>query len=772
MSLFRALFLAISVFFLTFGSTNPDENFLVQWYSLMSNPQQECSLDAKSFNGDDNEQLTAAPVFETAKDCSEVEARWDYNFKSKVKVKKSGVFEGKGYISLPKKVKRDFLPEHNDYKFGFRHNKCIKLMSDDVKRIAGNFEGDHVEGHVKVDFHSGGYLIGQTRRSKLVGVVRYFDEANKLQNVTIYGDDGIENVVLNRDNKHKLYRLETRETRQMKRIYYTKDFVDVFNCEREESYLLSGCFLAKNLKVKADQCDIEITGDIGAPRDESELFKWNLEEGEKFYNDDADLYPKCSDEWKTENVVRTIKDWLKSLESTDPFWREGQDDSPPLNPDDEIAFNVSEYQGRFVVSSRSEVNVTTLDQKILTVTTWNDGAIRVKADRESSKSSDWSRLLQFDHKLLKLRGFQIELKDDESPLGLATIARVRNGKLHGNVRRHGRVITNPMTICGNHVFRGISYVGRFEDGIPVGPAWRLVVGEGVIYGEPDGNGKLTGDEIAYVYPDMVTALRGRFENGVMKEAEEVEVVACRCVKGILQLRFSQPSRGQTFAAGIPTKDSYGDQPSVTDPLDNRYIEVRESAVEHEVADEGAFAKVDIPPLTPITLYSGLFFRTDELNKYNDKGIREEFLDKGLADDKWKFTKYHGSVPECGFSITIPWNRASLDQYRAALGHKLNHSFRPNCEYSGVLDSPRFGLVRAFYTNRYIKKGEELFISYGYPVETGPPWYVDLYKKTKEQDGQEGFSEKNWAKYVDMLGDKKDSKNSDDDEPAMPDFVMQ
>ena len=92
------------------------------------------------------------------------------------------------------------------------------------------------------------------------------------------------------------------------------------------------------------------------------------------------------------------------------------------------------------------------------------------------------------------------------------------------------------------------------------------------------------------------------------------------------------------------------------------------------------------------------------------------------------TKYHGHVHECGYTISIPHDKASLDDYKATLGHKLNHHFEPNSEYGGILDSPRFGVIRAFFTRRDVKKDEELFNNYGYPVKYGPSWYKDMYEK--------------------------------------------
>ena len=158
-----------------------------------------------------------------------------------------------------------------------------------------------------------------------------------------------------------------------------------------------------------------------------------------------------------------------------------------------------------------------------------------------------------------------------------------------------------------------------------------------------------------------------------------------------------------------------------------------------VVSSSAFAIRDIRKGIPITLYSGLHMTNQEQVIFDaaEKVGREHFTEE---DDELYFpTKYHGSVPECRFTITIPWRQGSLNHFRATLGHKLNHSFKPNCEYGGILDSPRFGLVRAFHTNRDIQKGEELFISYGYSASSGPKWYRQLYDHIMETEGEAGFN---------------------------------
>ena len=56
---------------------------------------------------------------------------------------------------------------------------------------------------------------------------------------------------------------------------------------------------------------------------------------------------------------------------------------------------------------------------------------------------------------------------------------------------------------------------------------------------------LTGDDIAYIYPDGETAFKGRFENKIMKKAWNVDVLAYECDKdsGLMVVKeYSEPLR--------------------------------------------------------------------------------------------------------------------------------------------------------------------------------------------------------------------------------------
>lgn len=93
--------------------------------------------------------------------------------------------------------------------------------------------------------------------------------------------------------------------------------------------------------------------------------------------------------------------------------------------------------------------------------------------------------------------------------------KLEDNKINSLIRIFGRIPVENNRACKSYVEPGLSFVGRIEDGIPVGVCWRGLIGGAWLYGEVDDIGEFTGDEIAYIYPDLKTALIGRFINGTM-----------------------------------------------------------------------------------------------------------------------------------------------------------------------------------------------------------------------------------------------------------------
>jgi len=148
--------------------------------------------------------------------------------------------------------------------------------------------------------------------------------------------------------------------------------------------------------------------------------------------------------------------------------------------------------------------------------------------------------------------------------------------------------------------KGVSFLGLFRNGKPEGPVWFGMIGEGVVaqpflYGHLNKKGKLTGANIAYIYPDYLTALVGKFEDKIMKAAREAKITQVTCQDGLIQAKFSQPDEDSAiFFYDPPSNTSLGSAAMllVRDPYEKRTVELQESLIPG--AGHGVFALRDIP----------------------------------------------------------------------------------------------------------------------------------------------------------------------------------
>ena len=71
---------------------------------------------------------------------------------------------------------------------------------------------------------------------------------------------------------------------------------------------------------------------------------------------------------------------------------------------------------------------------------------------------------------------------------------------------------------------------------------------------------------------------------------------------------------------------------------------------------------------------------------------------------------------------------STANYTSTLAHKINHSFKANCEWTHALH-PCYGKIPAILTLEDLEQGDELFIHYGYDMDEAPQWYADFWSQT-------------------------------------------
>ena len=78
-----------------------------------------------------------------------------------------------------------------------------------------------------------------------------------------------------------------------------------------------------------------------------------------------------------------------------------------------------------------------------------------------------------------------------------------------------------------------------DDGVTSrGIAWQWLAKrkmEGMLYGKMDTEGRFTGEDIIFIYPDMITGIRGQFGNGELVSGSAVDIIGERCNEGLKEI---------------------------------------------------------------------------------------------------------------------------------------------------------------------------------------------------------------------------------------------
>ena len=228
---------------------------------------------------------------------------------------------------------------------------------------------------------------------------------------------------------------------------------------------------------------------------------------------------------------------------------------------------------------------------------------------------------------------------------------------------------------------------------------------------------------------MKTVLVGRFQNGEMISAKTSKIIAERCNKGIKEIRVATPKENEpSFRYSRPTRLRIGDKPRVMDPYDKKNIYIGNGR-----KDEGVFAKRDIQKGELVMYYSGLFWNDSVQALYTKDRYHNQ-----TWEEYWDIFRNLMSF-DGPMKIHIPDPYWHISNYRATLGHKMNHSFKYQKSAYGKAFHPRFGKIRSVYATADIKRGEEILINYGYRVGgIVPKWFSDLYK---QEMGRDWYAEK-------------------------------
>ena len=230
---------------------------------------------------------------------------------------------------------------------------------------------------------------------------------------------------------------------------------------------------------------------------------------------------------------------------------------------------------------------------------------------------------------------------------------------------------------------------------------------------------ISGNNIVFIYPDMKTVLIGRFDKRRMIAAKPSKILAERCNKGIKEIKVAKPKEDAPILTySRPNRLRIGDQPRVMDPFTKKNIYIGNGT-----KDDGVFAKRDMQKGDLVMYYSGLFWNETEQSLFTMDAYKNQTWDEYWAIFR-NLISFDGPL-----KIHIPEPYWNISNFRATLGHKVNHSFKSDKTVYGKAYHPRFGNVRSVYAKEYITKGEEIYIDYKYGIgRLVPEWVSDLYRK--------------------------------------------
>ena len=216
---------------------------------------------------------------------------------------------------------------------------------------------------------------------------------------------------------------------------------------------------------------------------------------------------------------------------------------------------------------------------------------------------------------------------------------------------------------GNH--KSLLQVGFYEKDRPIGIVWRQLVGGSFLVGElDDESGEFTGKDILYLYPDLLSGIKGRFVeskliSGYTCSVNDLQIDTKTGILIPIALKNENSDNHDIkIKRDVSTHKCISHSPLIPDKWEQSRVEVRKSLVETSDgidAGEGLFAKCKIKEGEIVALFNGVR-QQSEKNSYSVYRIR-----------------LNGEI-----DLDIPDECVNIENYCATQGHKTNHSFsKPN-----------------------------------------------------------------------------------------------
>lgn len=169
----------------------------------------------------------------------------------------------------------------------------------------------------------------------------------------------------------------------------------------------------------------------------------------------------------------------------------------------------------------------------------------------------------------------------------------------------------------------MQWVGRYRSGLPHGICWHSSDGEGWYVGTSNRCGRMTGDEVVYLYPgkpksasynhskinlvylDFHTVLVGTWDNDVMRSGVLSKTVGITSREGYVYPLTVVQNIERVYRTDVSGYSVISLTPRDPDPYEALMVRCDVSTVPG--GGEGLFAEKDIPAGTVVSFYNGIRF---------------------------------------------------------------------------------------------------------------------------------------------------------------------
>lgn len=634
---------------------------------------------------------------------------------------------------------------------------CLQIQLEQVKDIVGSFTNGTLDGPAKITYVSGKKTIANFKNGVYYGLRRDWSSDGTLNHVAFY-NQYIMSPAWNLIGSYLIFSNAAR----IKFDDVSKNDIDfVLNMDTAEAYV--GTLINPTLEdtVLDNLYEVELTESEPETMDCLPIPKWEIKSKADYLlllesKKKVPLIPKDNCPFllaNTKGIVTVFQFWkaLRSEANENDFgflnlWKMKPEPSSPQRSLVKIPFI-------------SDINMVDYENQVFNLTIFNgkpakfrmlvggiDKNLNLHGTCHLATSKNQAKLVG-THPMLDWTPFEIKGKfihgNLEGHVRIVTtnhnviFATFKNGIMHGPVFVYGLSLLshkhyeakgfllknseNPLTSPG------VQFQGLFKNGQAFGHFWIQMQGGGHLHGQVNSDGLISGNDIAYIYPDGQTALLGVFEDRIMKKAYHVNVEEYSCNDyGLLYVeKFSSKQSKDIFYFDPPTNVSFGGGGLMPDPYETKNLQLGKSSIPN--SGDGVIARRDLPSGFTIIHYSLLTYKQfDEVSIYHSNCQNN----KSRSDDERRAcTKYEIELFSYRARISLP---PELDKGPLPnLGPKVNHHFQFNNSEYDEIEHPRWGVIIGIRTTKPIKAGEEIFTHYGYKKNDFPadaPWYHAAQKK--------------------------------------------